>query len=196
MTSRTGTCRRKTRETDIDVAWDLDTESEDAVATDLPFLSHMLEALACHGRFGLTVNASGDVDVDPHHLIEDAGIVLGTAFSEAVSGGGPVERAGYFVFPMDGSLAQVAVDLCGRPNLVWNVPLGPGWVGRLDPRLFRDFFKGFADAARATIHVNVPYADGDHHAVEAAFKAFARALRRAVRPVGAQVLSTKGAIDA
>ncbi|MHC5037538.1 MAG: imidazoleglycerol-phosphate dehydratase [Planctomycetota bacterium] len=196
MKSRTSEIFRKTGETRVRVAVRLDDAEDARIGTGLPFLDHMLSAFACHGRFGIDVEGEGDIQVDPHHLIEDVGRTLARAVRKALEDSPPFQRAGFFLFPMDGSLAQVAVDLCGRPNLVWNVSLGGFPLGDLDPALFRDFFKGVADGLAGTIHVNVPYRDGDHHALEAVFKAFGRALREAVTPVeGSCVLSTKGVID-
>lgn len=197
MKPRIATLDRETKETRIRLELRLDGPAATRVSTGIPFLDHMMDALACHGRFGLEVEAQGDLHVDPHHLVEDCGIALGFAAAKALEGSGPVARAGCFSFPMDGSLAQVAIDLCGRPNLVWQVPLESERVGDVDPRLFRDFLKGFADGARATVHVFVPYRDNDHHALEAVFKALGRALREAVRPAdGEGPLSTKGVLDA
>ena len=192
--TRAGSYKRTTRETEISLQIDIDG-GERGIQTPLPFFNHMLDAFACHGRFGLEVEASGDIEVDPHHLIEDCGIVLGLALANSLVDFSGIERAGYFIFPMDGSLAQVAVDLCGRPNLVWNADLSGYQIGGVDPRLFRDFFKGLVDNIPATVHVNVPYLDNDHHAVEAMFKAFGRALRLATNQLPSNnILSTKGAI--
>lgn len=230
---RKATVQRTTLETDMRITLRLDEAAPVHVQTPLPFLDHMLEAFACHGRFGLEVAAEGDVHLDPHHLVEDCGRVLGEAVGLALgeppaAGRAPgerpvferesrenraVARAGFFIFPMDGSLAQVALDLCGRPNLAWRVPLegtplgggpppaGTGSGGRTTPTaatppgLFRDFFKGLCDGACCTLHVDVPVSDGDHHALEAVFKAFGRALRMAVAPVaGGGPLSTKGTV--
>ncbi len=196
-TQREATSSRKTKETQIDLTVCLDNATEVAVETSLPFLTHMLNAFACHGRFGLKVAAQGDIEVDPHHLVEDCGIMLGSTIADALKDSGPVVRAGCFTFPMDGSLAHVAIDLCGRPNLVWNVPLTREPIDAVDPELFRDFFKGLVDGLRATVHVNVHYSDNDHHALEAVFKAFGRALRVAVAEVvdAPGPLSSKGQID-
>jgi len=189
--ARNAETTRETRETRIRVAIRLDGPAGAQARTGLPFLDHMLESFAVHGRFGLEVQASGDVQVDPHHLVEDCGIVLGTAVALALGEVRGIRRAGYFGFPMDGSLVLAAVDLCGRPNLVWNVPVGTQPLGGIEPGLF----KGLADGLRATIHVNAPYRDNDHHAIEAAFKSFGRALRDAVTPTGDEsVPSTKGTI--
>ena len=199
---RVGTVQRLTKETQIELTLTL-APSEGAVVsieTPLPFFNHMLNTLACHGRMGLQLKAQGDVDVDPHHLIEDVGIALGKAITQALGGHfSGIERAGGFSFPMDGTLATVALDVCGRGHLVWHVPpFESATVGTLDPRLFKEFFKGLVDGLALTLHVNVPYRDNDHHVVEAIFKAFARSLHQALTPlVGeAMVLSTKGILEA
>ncbi|MBI3872371.1 MAG: imidazoleglycerol-phosphate dehydratase [candidate division Zixibacteria bacterium] len=195
MTTRSSTLTRETRETQITATLELDKAGEATVATGLPFLDHMLEAWACHGGFGLRLQANGDLDVDPHHLVEDCGIVLGRVIAGSLAESGAIRRAGFYSFPMDGSLANVAIDLCGRPNLIWNVPLIGRRLGDLDPFLLKDFFKALSDNLRATVHVNVPYGDNDHHMLEAVFKAFGRGLRQAVQPVNGDVISTKGIID-
>ena len=188
--------RRVTKETHIEIKFDTEGKSDISVNTGLKFFDHMLSAFACHGRFGLSIKAKGDVDVDPHHLIEDVGIVLGKAIKDSFNERIPVSRAGYFSFPMDMSLANVALDLCGRPNLVWNVPLKLRKINEFDLSLIRDFFKALSDSMRSTIHINVPYSDNDHHALEAVFKAFGRSLKYACEPiVKGKLLSTKGKID-
>ena len=194
--ARTGAAKRKTKETDIEVTIDLDGSGAANVETPLPFLSHMLDAMACHGRFSLTVRATGDIQVDPHHLIEDCGIVLGQAIYEALNGISGIQRAGNFTFPMDGTLVLVAIDICGRRNLTWNAKFGPHLVGHIDPNLFHEFFKGLADGMRTTIHVHEFYGDSDHHVIESIFKAFSRALREAIIPTeDSAPLSTKGMFD-
>jgi imidazoleglycerol phosphate dehydratase HisB len=194
---RTASIQRETRETQIQLELHVDGGAVQ-IDTPVPFFSHMLDAFACHGRFGLTVRARGDIEVDPHHLIEDTGIVLGQAVRQALGGDyRGIERAGFFTFPMDGTLTTVALDLCGRPTLVWQPHFGPHPIGNLDPNLFRDFFKGFADSARGAVHVHVHCQDNDHHLVESAMKGFGRALRRACQRLDTdQALSTKGVIDA
>lgn len=188
--------KRTTKETDVLVRVNLDQPGECDIETSLPFLSHMLTALATHGRFSVMIRATGDIEVDPHHVIEDVGIVLGETIFKALGGLKGIQRAGYFSFPMDGSLANVAIDLCGRRNLVWNLEFSPFCIGNLNPNLFREFYKGFVDGLRATIHVNVPYLDNDHHAIEAVFKATARALKDAMTPLDSdEYLSTKGSLD-
>jgi|SRR6478609_1438136 len=195
--SRIGTVTRNTKETQIHLEINLDEASEPQINTGLPFFDHMLTAFACHGRFGLKVEATGDIEVDPHHLIEDTGIVLGEAIRQALPGYKGILRAGCFAFPMDGTLSVVALDLCGRSNLVWKVKYGPFTVGNIDPNLFREFWKGLSDGMRAAVHFHVPCQDNDHHVIESSFKAFGRALKEAVVPVSSGgILSTKGMIDA
>jgi imidazoleglycerol-phosphate dehydratase len=183
---------RHTKETRITLSLQLDAPLPNQLETDLPFLTHMLNTFACHGQFGLQITAQGDVDVDPHHLIEDTGIVLGQAIKQACGGEyGGILRAGHFRYPMDGTLADVALDLCGRPNLQWHVPWLGRMVGTVDPQLFSEFFKGCVDHAGLTLHVDVLRLDNDHHGIEATFKAFTKALRMAVTPTQG-LLSTKG----
>jgi imidazoleglycerol-phosphate dehydratase len=197
MKLRTVEKTRETKETQISLEIRLDGPVGTEIDTELPFLSHMLDAFATHGRFGLKMSARGDVQVDPHHLIEDCGIVIGSAIAAALGDFKGINRAGSFTFPMDGSLATVALDLCGRPNLIWNVPLEGEIIGVVELKLFQELFKALSDGMRATMHVNVPYRDNDHHVLEAVFKAFGRALRQAVTPTGDDsTLSTKGTIDA
>lgn len=194
--NRTATVERTSKETQITVTIELDKPGKRDIQTDLPFLSHMLDAMACHGRFSLTVRATGDIEVDPHHLIEDCGIVLGQAIYKALDGISGIQRAGNFSFPMDGTLSLVAIDICGRRNLSWNAKFGPHLVGHLDPNLFHEFFKGLSDGMRSTIHVHEFYGDNDHHVIESIFKAFSRALRQAVEPTeDSSPLSTKGMFD-
>lgn len=194
--ARIAETKRTTKETDVLMRINLDDAGESDIETSLPFLSHMLTALACHGRFTLMVRATGDIEVDPHHLIEDTGIVLGETIFKALGGLSGIKRAGCFTYPMDGSLASVAIDICGRRNLTWHVEFSNFPIGTLDPNLFREFFKGFVDGLRATVHVNVHYRDNDHHAIEAVFKALAKSLQEAVVPLAdGATLSTKGMLD-
>jgi imidazoleglycerol-phosphate dehydratase len=194
--ARKATVERQTKETQISIRVDLDNPGEVSIKTSLPFLSHMLEAFAVHGRFSLVIEATGDVEVDPHHLIEDTGIVLGEALFKALGGFKGIERAGCFTYPMDGSLVLVAIDICGRRNLSWKLQFGNFTVGNIDPNLFREFYKGFVDGLRATLHIKMLESDNDHHVIEASFKALARAFRQAVTPLpGNEYLSTKGVLD-
>jgi imidazoleglycerol-phosphate dehydratase len=196
MKERKARFKRKSRETDVAVEINLDSGVSVKVKTTLPFLDHMLDAFAVHGGFSLKFRAAGDTHVDPHHLVEDCGIALGSAIRTALRNSPPVKRAGFFIFPMDGSVARVALDVCGRPNLVWKIKLDKKAIGGFDPALFRDFFKGLCDSLKATLHVCVEYKDNDHHAVEAIFKALGRALRDAITPTGTtKTTSSKGRID-
>lgn len=201
LSPRHATITRHTQETQITLTLFLDKDPSEVnrFNTPSPFLNHMLNTLATHGRMTLQVDAKGDVDVDPHHLIEDVGIVLGQSIVKALGASFKgIERAGCFRFAMDATLADVALDVCGRGNLVWQVPpFESALVGTVDPRLFREFFKGVVDGLALTLHVNVPYRDNDHHVVEAIFKAFARALHQALTPLASgEIMSTKGTLEA
>jgi imidazoleglycerol-phosphate dehydratase len=186
---------RETTETRVRVRLDLDGRGRYRVATGIRFLDHMLELVARHGAFDLNLTASGDLDVDQHHTVEDTGIALGEAVSRALGSRRGINRAGYFVMPMDETLAVAALDLSGRPATVVDLRVRARRVGDLEVELVEDFFEGFARAARANVHLKVLYGRSSHHRVEAVFKAFARALRVAVakdrRMLGA-LPSTKG----
>jgi imidazoleglycerol-phosphate dehydratase len=186
---------RATSETQIAVRLGIEGRGRFRVQTGIRFLDHMLELVARHGAFDLNVRASGDLDVDQHHTVEDVGLALGEAVARAVRGKRGLNRAGYFVMPMDESLAVAAVDLSGRPYAVVNLPIRASRVGDLQTELVTDFFQGFASAARANVHLKVLYGRSSHHQVEAAFKAFARALRTACsrdRRLARTLPSTKG----
>jgi imidazoleglycerol-phosphate dehydratase len=189
--------RRETRETQVVVRVDLDGGGEATVQTPLPFFGHMLEALGRHALFDLHVEAAGDVDVDPHHLVEDVGLVLGQALGRALGDRRGLRRMGDALVPMDDSLAQAAVDLSGRPAFVWQVAgLDGRLVGSFDAGLMRDFFQALATEARMNLHLRLLHGDNAHHAVEALCKATARALWAAVAldPRVAGVPSTKGTL--
>lgn len=186
---------RRTRETQILVRLGLEGQGQFDVRTGIRFLDHMLELMARHGAFDVVVRAKGDLDVDQHHTVEDTGIALGEAFSAALGTRRGINRAGYFVMPMDDTLGVAAVDLGGRPRAVVDLRLRVRKVGDLQAELVADFFEGFAQGARANVHLKVLYGRSSHHQVEALFKAFARALRVACDkdPRLARVLpSTKG----
>jgi imidazoleglycerol-phosphate dehydratase len=168
---------RRTTETAIALSLGLDGKGQYRVSTGIRFLDHMLELFARHGGFDLQVKASGDLDVDQHHTVEDLGIALGEAVSQALGNRRGINRAGYFVMPMDETLAVAAVDLGGRPHTVVNLKVAARRVGDLQTELVHDFFEGFAIGARANVHVRVMYGRSSHHKIEAVFKAFARALR-------------------
>lgn len=186
---------RKTSETTIGLALVLEGRGRYEVATGIRFLDHMLELFARHGGFDLRVKALGDLDVDQHHTVEDLGIALGEAVLKAVGNKRGINRAGYFVMPMDETLAVAAVDLSGRPHTVVDLKGAAARVGDLQTELVHDFFEGFASGARANVHVKVMYGRSSHHKVEAVFKAFARALRVACardRRLARMLPSTKG----
>ena len=186
---------RQTSETAISLSLVLDGRGRYEVATGIRFLDHMLELFARHGGFDLRVKARGDLDVDQHHTVEDLGITLGEAVLQAVGNKRGINRAGYFVMPMDETLAVAAVDLSGRPHTVVDLKGAAARVGDLQTELVHDFFEGFASGARANVHVKVIYGRSSHHKVEAVFKAFARALRVACardRRLARMLPSTKG----
>jgi imidazoleglycerol-phosphate dehydratase len=168
---------RKTTETAIALRLNLDGRGRYDVRTGIRFLDHMLELVARHGAFDLTIEADGDLDVDQHHTVEDLGIALGEAVSSALGTRRGINRAGYFVMPMDETLAVAAIDLGGRVHTAVDLRLKVQRVGDLQAELVTDFFEGFSQGARANVHLKVLYGRSSHHHVEAVFKAFARALR-------------------
>ena len=177
---RTAAIHRKTNETEIRVKLNLDGQSKARIATGIRFFDHMLELAARHGAFDLEVNAHGDLDVDQHHTVEDVGITLGEAVQKALGSKRGILRAGYFLMPMDETLAAAAVDLGGRPYCVVHARIAARRVGDLQVELVEDFFQGFAQSAKANVHLRALYGRSSHHQIEAMFKAFARALRFAV----------------
>ena len=186
---------RKTTETQILVRLGLEGQGRYRVRTGIRFLDHMLELVARHGAFDLVIQATGDLDVDQHHTVEDLGIALGEAVSGALGNRRGINRAGYFVMPMDETLGVAAVDLGGRPHAVVDLRLHTRLVGDLQSELIHDFFEGFAIGARANVHVKVLYGRSSHHQVEAIFKAFGRALRVACardKQMAKMLPSTKG----
>ena len=186
---------RRTTETTIVLSLGLEGKGRYRVQTGIRFLDHMLELFTRHGGFDLQVMASGDLDVDQHHTVEDLGIALGEAVAKALGDRRGINRAGYFVMPMDETLAVVAVDLGGRPHAVIDLKVKVSKVGDLQTELVHDFFEGFAIGARANVHVKVMYGRSSHHKIEAAFKAFARALRVACakdKRMARMLPSTKG----
>jgi imidazoleglycerol-phosphate dehydratase len=188
---------RQTSETQIRLTLTLEGRGRYDVSTGIRFLDHMLELFARHGAFDLSIAATGDLDVDQHHTVEDLGIALGEAVSEALGNRRGINRAGYFVMPMDETLAVAAIDLGGRPHAAVDLKLRVRRVGDLQSELIHDFFEGFAIGARANVHLKVLYGRSSHHHVEAIFKAFARALRVACsrdRQMARALPSTKGLI--
>ena len=178
--ARAATIHRKTNETDIRLKLNLDGRGRARITTGIRFFDHMLDLVARHGAFDLDVHARGDVDVDQHHTVEDVGITLGEAVQKALGSKRGILRAAYFLMPMDETLAAAAVDLSGRPCCVVKAQIAAECVGDFQVELMEDFFQGFAQAAKANVHLRVLYGRSSHHQVEAAFKAFARALRFAV----------------
>jgi imidazoleglycerol-phosphate dehydratase len=177
---RTATIYRKTAETDIRLRLALEGRGKSSVTTGIRFFDHMLDLVARHGAFDLTIRALGDLDVDQHHTVEDVGIALGEAVRKALGSKKGILRAGYFLMPMDETLAAAAIDLGGRPHCMVNAKIKANRVGDFTVELLEDFFQGFAQAARANVHLRCLYGRSSHHQVEAMFKAFARALRFAV----------------
>ena len=192
---RTASINRVTKETQIRGALKLEGRGRYEISTGIRFLDHMLELFAKHGGFDLTLEAKGDLDVDQHHTVEDAGIVLGDLVSKALGDRKGINRAGYFVLPMDETLAVVALGLGGRPALVYKDRVKVRLVGDLQTELVEDFFSGFVSHAGANLHAKVLYGRSNHHKIEAIFKCFARALRYACskdQRLRDQLPSTKG----
>lgn len=192
---RRGVVSRNTRETTIEVVLGIEGRGRYEVDTGIRFLDHMLELFARHGAFDLKLSARGDLDVDQHHTVEDVGIALGEAVTSALGARRGINRAGYFVMPMDETLGVAAIDLGGRAHAVVDLRLKVKRVGDLQSELIPDFFEGFAQGARANVHLKILYGRSSHHQVEALFKAFARALRVACardKQLARVLPSTKG----
>jgi imidazoleglycerol-phosphate dehydratase len=190
--------QRRTAETQVAVSVDLDGCGEGRIDTSVPFLDHMLTLFARHALVDLTVRSEGDTAIDDHHVVEDVGIVLGQAVRTALGERRGISRYGSAVVPMDESLASVAMDLSGRPYLIWHAEIGSLRIGAFDPELLKEFFKSFSDHSGITLHVTLNYGTNGHHMAEAIFKAFARAFRgaSALDPRVEGVPSTKGSLEA
>jgi len=194
--SRTAKISRKTKETELDVAVELDGRGDAQVSTGIPFFDHMLDTLAKHSALDVRIDCKGDLHIDQHHTVEDTGIALGSAIDQALGDRKGIARAGCFYFPLDEALARTVVDLSGRSYLHWNVPLDQGPRSAMDLSVLEGFFKAIADNARANLHILLTGRDF-HHGAEAVFKSFARALRQAVALDGrlsGVVPSTKGVL--
>jgi imidazoleglycerol-phosphate dehydratase len=194
---RSATLSRKTKETDITVSVDLDGTGKADIATKIGFFDHMLEQVARHSLIDISVKAEGDLHIDQHHTVEDVGIVLGTAFRQALGDLKGITRYAAVHLPMDEALTRCALDISGRPYLVWQVTFTRGKIGDFDTELFREFFQAFAQNAQITLHIETLYGYNNHHIAETCFKALARALRSAVAidpREGGQVPSTKGSL--
>jgi len=176
---RSSSIDRKTNETDVSIQLDLDGQGRADISTGIPFFDHMLTLFTVHGFFDLTVKAAGDLDVDFHHTVEDVGIVLGDAISQALGDRQGITRYGFAVTPMDDALTDVSVDLSNRPFLVYNVPEQAGTGTRFDAPLAKEFFRAFATRGGMNLHVNVRYGDNGHHIIESVFKAAGRAMNQA-----------------
>lgn len=197
MENRIGTCTRKTKETDITLTINLDGQGKNQIDTGIPFFDHMLDGFARHGLFDLDVKVKGDIDVDSHHTIEDTGIVLGQAVLNALGTKAGIKRYGYFILPMDETLALAAVDLSGRPYLKYQADFTVPRLGTMDTEMVREFFYAISYSAEMNLHFQMLSGSNSHHICEAMFKAFAKALDMAVsideRITG--VLSTKGSLE-
>lgn len=196
MEKRQATIVRNTRETQIEISLDLDGTGRHEIATGIPFMNHMLEIFSRHSLIDLTVKATGDTEVDDHHTMEDIGIVLGSCLDKALGDRRGIRRYGSMLLPMDESLTRVAIDISGRPYLVYRVNKDRDFIGTFDVRLVEEFFRSVAMQVKMNLHIENLYGDECHHIVESVFKAFARALREAVEPDprDAGIPSSKGVI--
>ncbi len=193
---RSASQERTTAETAIRVQWVLDGSGNNTIQTSIPFLDHMLNLFGKHGFFDLLIEAKGDIEIDDHHTIEDIGIVMGEVLNQALGRKEGIARFGFASVPLDETLAQVTIDLSGRPYLVYNVALPTRYIKSFDLGLFEDFFQAFVSQGRFNLHVNVQYGRNPHHIMEAVFKALAKALDQAIRQENrlSGVLSTKGVL--
>ena len=196
MQNRIGSCKRKTKETDIELTINLDGQGKNQIDTGIPFFDHMLDGFARHGLFDLIVKVRGDLEVDSHHTIEDTGIVPGQAIAQALGDKAGIKRYGYFVLPMDEVLALGAVDLSGRPYLNFQADFTVPVLGTMDTEMVREFFYAISYTAGMNLHMKVLSGTNSHHIIEALFKAFAKALDEAVTtdPRIHVILSTKGSL--
>ncbi len=195
--SRRSEVERNTKETRIRVVVDLEDAGEPSISTGIPFFDHMLTAMAFHGGIGLEVAAGGDLEVDPHHVVEDTGIVLGSCLEQIFREGSAIRRFGHAVIPMDEALSEATVDVCGRPTLAYRAEYPQDYAGDFAIWLFREFFSGLSMGARLALHLECRYGENAHHMVEALFKALGRALAQAFEPAAGPTgteMSTKGMI--
>ena len=197
MIGRTATISRNTNETQITVTVNLDGSGESSFQTGLPFLDHMMDQIARHGLIDITIEATGDLEIDAHHMVEDIGITLGQAIREAAGSKIGIRRYGHAYVPLDEALSRVVVDLSGRPGLDYHVEFPRASVGGFDVDLFREFFQGFINHANVTMHIDTLRGRNAHHIIETVFKAFGRALRMALEPdtrMAGAMPSTKGSL--
>lgn len=196
MENRTAECRRKTKETDITLSLNLDGQGKSEIDTGIPFFDHMLDGFARHGLFDLNVRVKGDIEVDSHHTIEDTGIVLGQVIAKALGDKAGIRRYGYFILPMDETLALAAIDLSGRPYLKYQADFTADRLGSMDTEMVREFFYAVSYSAGMNLHLKIMEPGNNHHMAEALFKAFGKALDMAVsdEPRMKEVWSTKGSL--
>ena len=186
--------KRKTKETDICLSLDMTGKGVD-IDTPVAFFNHMLTAMAFHGGFALMVKADGDVDVDPHHLVEDIGLVLGNALAKSAEKAGVVKRYGYSIIPMDEAVSEAVIDICGRPSMVLNAEFPQAYSGTFDMALIREFLIALSNRAQIALHCTCRYGQNSHHMAEALFKALGKAIAQSYAAADSdQVLSTKGLI--
>lgn len=194
--TRQAQIERNTSETQIKIDLNVDGSGDYKINTPIPFFNHMLEAFSKHGLFNITLEATGDIEVDDHHLVEDVGLVLGQAFVKACGNKAGMRRYGHFTLPMDETLVRVALDFCGRPCMIYNSPAKTGLIKNFDLQLVHEFFQAFTNEAGLNLHIDVIRGENKHHIVEAIFKAFAKSMDRSTsldeRMKG--VLSTKGTL--
>jgi len=197
MSTRAAKADRKTAETQIALSVNVDGSGKSTLATGIPFLDHMLDQVARHGMLDLDIRAKGDLEVDPHHTVEDIGITLGQAVARAVGDKKGIRRYGHAYVPLDEALSRVVIDFSGRPGLEYHVQFKRALIGEFDVDLVHEFFQGFANHAQVTLHIDNLRGDNAHHQCETMFKAFARALRMALEPdprAAGTIPSTKGAL--
>jgi len=197
MASRTAQVKRDTLETQIEVDLDLDGSGTAKLDTGIPFLEHMLDQVARHGLLDLNITAKGDLHIDAHHTVEDVGITLGQAFAQALGDKKGIRRYGHAYVPLDEALARVVIDFSGRPGLEYHVSFARARIGDFDVDLFHEFFQGFINHAKVTLHIDRLRGDNAHHIAETVFKAFGRAIRMAAEPdprMAGMLPSTKGSL--
>ncbi len=192
---RSASLKRETGETTVEISVNLDGNGEYRVDTPVAFLNHMLELFSKHSGIDLEVYAAGDVEVDFHHTVEDIGITLGECLNGALGDRRGINRYGFFILPMDETLARVVIDLGGRPFLVFNAEFSSPRVGNFDVELVEEFFRGLTNHLKCNLHIDLLRGGNTHHSVEAIFKAFARALKEAIRITGDDIPSSKGVIE-
>lgn len=197
MSARTAQVKRDTLETRIEVEIDLDGNGESRLDTGVPFLEHMLDQVARHGLMDIAIKAKGDLHIDAHHTVEDVGITLGQAFEQALSDKKGIRRYGHAYVPLDEALSRVVLDFSGRPGLEYGVSFARARIGDFDVDLLHEFFQGFVNHAKVTLHIDCLRGDNAHHIAETVFKAFGRALRMAAEPdprMAGMMPSTKGSL--